>query len=211
MAPGGGPRVRATPGLLVVASIVVMAACMPVTPADPNPGAWPAHDGLRCVEVPRAKCEEMAAEANLGEMPATEPARGVTVVCTRPEGCTEAVGAGDAFVHHTDGSESGYGWGYGTADGPPPAPPPGLGQPRSPAEIECIGLPQPICDGRVDDVYLGIQPGAAQPTRIQVACAPGVACTEESAEGTTVVVYPDGRVERSSWGIQAVGEPPTAP
>jgi hypothetical protein len=200
-----------TPGLFVVGAILVISGCVPLTPADPNPRGWPAHDGLRCIEVPDAQCEEMAGQAEMNGMSATEPIRGVTVVCTRPEGCTDEVGAGEAFVHHTDGSGSEYGWGYGTADGPPPAPPPGLEQPRSPAEIECILVPQLVCDSRVDDVYLGIQPGAAQPTKIQVACAPGVACTEESAEGTTMVVYPDGRVERSNWGIQAVGEPPPAP
>lgn len=206
-----GRRLLCRPDLLVVGTILVLSACLPVPPADPNAQQWPAHDGVRCVQVPDAQCEEMAAQAEMNEIPGAEPIRGVTVVCTRPEGCIREVGAGDAFVHHTDGSESEYGWGYGTADGPPPAPPPGFGQPRSPAELECLRLPQPVCDGIVDEVYLGIEPGAAQPTEIRVACAPGIVCTEEGAEGTTTVVYADGRVERSNWGMAAPEAPPGAP
>lgn len=105
-------------------------------------------------------------------MAGTDLVRRITVVCTRPEGCTVKVGAADAFVHHHGGTQSSFGGGYGTADGPPPAPPPGLGQPRSPAQIECLRVPQTECDGRVDDVYLGIQPGAAQPTEIRVPRSP---------------------------------------
>jgi hypothetical protein len=63
----------------------------------------------------------------------------------------------------------------------------------------------------VDDVYLNIQPGAAQPLEIRVACGPGVTCTEESAEGTTTVVYADGRADQSSWSVATAGEPPEAP
>lgn len=197
-------------GAPLVAAALAMLGCVPALPTQ-APRAWPAHDGIRCVEVPTAQCQEMAAQAEMPGAPAARPIRGVTVVCSRPAGCDIEAGAGDAFVHHADGSSSSFGWGYGTADGPAPAAPPGIDQPRSPAEIDCVRLPQTVCDERVDDVYLDIPPGAPQPMEIQVACGPGVTCTEGNAGGTTTVLYPDGTLRSSSWSVMSAGEPPPTP
>lgn len=197
--------------LVAVLLLGVLGACQTFPAGPGRPASWPAHDGLRCVEVPEAKCQEMADQAELEGMAGPAPIRGLTVYCTRQEGCSEAVGAGETAVHHDDGSQSSFGWGYGSADGPPPAPPPGLGQPRPDVEVECTRLPQAVCDGRVDDVLLFLEPGAVEPVAIHVACAAGIVCTEEAAEGSTTVSYADGRVETSQWSMQGAAAPPGAP
>lgn len=183
-------------------------ACQTLPAGGTAPGSWPAHDGLRCIDVPRAKCEEVADQASLDGMSGPAPVRGMTVYCTRPEGCSDDVGAGETSVHHEDGSESGYGWGYGSADGPPPAAPPGLGQPRPDVEVECVRMPQEVCDQRVDDVLLFLEPTAVEPVAIRVVCATGVTCTEQAAEGSTTVHYADGRKETSQWSMEGAVAPP---
>jgi hypothetical protein len=192
----------------VVAVLVLGSGCQLLTPDRQFGQEWPPHDGLVCVEVPHQPCRDMADLDLPHELAAGRTVRGVTIVCTRPEGCTHLVGAGETVVHYTDGSTGHGGWGYGTAAGPPPAPPPGWRPPRGHVEIDCIGLAPPICDAQVDAVFLDIHPGAAEPVSIRVVCEAVGECTEHSAEGTIDVLYSDGSHRAWRWGFATPDDPP---